>query len=209
MKSLARMAGFLTLILCVAAPALFAAPPPPDSGYHLLKKVHLGGEGGWDYLKIDSDTRRLYISRGTHVIVVDADTYQVVGDIPDTQGVHGIALAPEFGRGFTSNGRTNTVTIFDLKTLKKLDTFDICLSLPYEESTYVDCGKLAELLIEGIADCLDLSGYSFNGEWIKNLRLYFAEGEENFFEILLGVQTAKSILEERIQIRIFTPTEGP
>jgi hypothetical protein len=95
-----------------------------------------------------------------------------------------------------------------LETLKKLDASNICLSLPFEESTSVDCGKLAEVLIEGIADCLDLSGHSFNEEWIKSLRLYFAEGEENFFEILLGVQTAKSILEERIQIRIFAPSEG-
>jgi hypothetical protein len=96
-----------------------------------------------------------------------------------------------------------------LETLKKLDASNVCLSLPYEGSTHVDCGKLAEILIEGIADCLDLSGYPFNEEWIKNLRLYFAEGEENFFEILLGVQTAKSILEERIQIRIFSPSEDP
>ena len=94
-----------------------------------------------------------------------------------------------------------------LETLKKLGALNVCLSLPYQEGYNVDCGKLAEVLIEGIADCLDLSGYPFNGEWIKNLRLYFAEGEENFFEILLGVQTAKSILEERIQIRIFAPSE--
>jgi hypothetical protein len=96
-----------------------------------------------------------------------------------------------------------------LETLKKLDASNVCLSLPFEESTSVDCGKLTEVLIEGIADCLDLSGYLFNEEWIKNLRLYFAEGEENFLEILLGVQTAKSILEERIQIRIFAPSENP
>jgi Cytosol aminopeptidase family, N-terminal domain len=95
-----------------------------------------------------------------------------------------------------------------LETLKKLGTLNVCLSLPYEESYNVDCGKLAEVLIEGIADCLDLSGYPFDGEWIKSLRLSFAEGEEHFFEILLGVQTAKSILEERIQIRIFAPSEG-
>jgi len=94
-----------------------------------------------------------------------------------------------------------------LETLKKLDALDVCLSLPHEERYNVDCGKLAEVLIEGIADCLDLSGYSFNGEWIKRLRLCFAEGEENFFEILLGLQTAKSILAERVQIRIFTPSE--
>ena len=69
---------------------------------------------------MDPASRHLFISRGTHVMVVDADTYAVVGDIPGTDGVHGIALAPEFGRGFTSNGRSNTVTIFDLKTLKVL-----------------------------------------------------------------------------------------
>ncbi len=99
-----------------------AAAAPPEGGYHLIKKVTLGGEGFWDYLKVDSDARRLYISGGTHVMVVDADTYAVVGDIPDTQGVHGIAIAADLGRGFTSNGRSNTVTIFDLKTLKVLGT---------------------------------------------------------------------------------------
>jgi len=92
------------------------------SGYHLIKTVSVGGEGFWDYLTADSEGRRLYISRGTHVQVMDIDSYTLVGDIPDTQGVHGIALAPELGRGFTSNGRANTVTIFDLKTLKTLGT---------------------------------------------------------------------------------------
>jgi DNA-binding beta-propeller fold protein YncE len=90
--------------------------------YQVTKKVVLGGEGSWDYLICDSAARRVYISRGTHVMVVDADSYAVVGDIPGTDGVHGIALAPDFGRGFTSNGRANTVTIFDLKTLKVLGT---------------------------------------------------------------------------------------
>jgi len=94
-----------------------------------------------------------------------------------------------------------------LVTLKRLDTLNVCLSLPYKESYNVDCGKLAEVLIEGIVDCLDLGQYSFDNEWIKKLRLFFAEGEEHFSELLLGVQTAKSILEERIPIRIFTPTE--
>jgi hypothetical protein len=94
-----------------------------------------------------------------------------------------------------------------LETLKKLDTTNICLSFPYQESTHVDCGKLAEVLIEGIADCLDLREYPFSEEWIKNLRLVFAEGEENFFEVLLGIQTAKDLLEDRIQIRILAPTE--
>ena len=99
-----------------------ATPAPATSGYHVIKTVPVGGDGGWDYVYVDSEARRVYISRGTHVVVLDADTYAVVGDIPDTQGVHGIAVASDLGRGFTSNGRSNDVTIFDLKTLKSLGT---------------------------------------------------------------------------------------
>ncbi|HEY8670022.1 MAG TPA: YncE family protein [Terriglobales bacterium] len=91
-----------------------------DPGLHVIKTYKLGGDGGWDYLKIDPDSRRLFISRSTHVIVIDADSGKSVGDIPDTPGVHGIALAPDLGRGFTSNGREGTVSIFDLNTLKPI-----------------------------------------------------------------------------------------
>jgi DNA-binding beta-propeller fold protein YncE len=86
--------------------------------YHLVKTVPVGGEGTWDYLTVDSDARRLYVSRATHTLVLDADKLNVIADIPDTPGVHGIAIATEFGRGFISNGRGGNVTIFDLKTLK-------------------------------------------------------------------------------------------
>jgi len=112
------------IVLAAMAAAAFSTRPlaAADGDYHLLKKVVLGGEGFWDYLNCDSEGRRVYISRGTHVMVVDADSYAVVGDIPGTDGVHGIALAPELGRGFTSDGRSNAVTIFDLKTLKVLGT---------------------------------------------------------------------------------------
>ena len=104
---------------CLLAPA--SAPAAP-AAYHLIQTFHPGGEGGWDYLTLDPDARRLYISRGTHVMVLNADTGVSVGDIAGTSGVHGIALAPELGRGFTSNGRDNTVSTFDLKTLKVLGT---------------------------------------------------------------------------------------
>ena len=103
---------------------MFLMPPIPTLQAkapalpHVLHTYALGGEGGWDYLNIDSAARRLYISRGTHVMVVDADNGKVVGDIADTQGVHGIAVAPDLGLGFTSNGRAASVTCFDLKTLK-------------------------------------------------------------------------------------------
>jgi WD40 repeat protein len=99
--------------LSLAAVGLAATGP----GYHVVTTYKLGGEGGWDYLITDADARRTYISRGTHVVVIDADSGKSVGDIADTPGVHGIALAPELGRGFTSNGREGTVSIFDIKTL--------------------------------------------------------------------------------------------
>jgi DNA-binding beta-propeller fold protein YncE len=111
------------MLTAVLVPAgLCAAPAAGPSGYHVIKSISVPGDTGWDYLLVDSEARRVYVSRGTHVVVVDADSYQIVGDIPDTAGVHGIALAPELGRGFTSNGRANTATIFDLKTLKTLGT---------------------------------------------------------------------------------------
>src|SRR5712692_10228348 len=112
----------LAAILFRGASSHVAAPGSGSSGYRAIKSVPVGGDGFWDYLTVDSDARRLYISHSTHVSVLDTDTYAIVGDIPDTQGVHGIALAPDLGRGFTSNGRANTVTIFDLKTLKAIGT---------------------------------------------------------------------------------------
>jgi DNA-binding beta-propeller fold protein YncE len=97
----------------------FAAPHPDGpSGYHLIKTVTLGGEGFWDYLEFDPPTRRLFISRGTKVVVLNVDTEKVVGEIPDTLGVHGIALAPDRGNGFTSNGQAGTISIFDLHSLQ-------------------------------------------------------------------------------------------
>jgi DNA-binding beta-propeller fold protein YncE len=97
-----------------------AGNPAADPGYRLLKRLKVGGEGGWDYLTVDAAARRLYISRGSHVMVIDLDTDKVAGDIPNTPGVHGIALAPELNRGFTSNGKADTSTIFDLRTLRVL-----------------------------------------------------------------------------------------
>src|SRR5271166_1303922 len=102
-----------SLALLVGAITLAAAGP----GYKVVNTYKIGGNGGWDYLTADAAARRLYISRATHVIVLDLDSGKTVGDIADTAGVHGIALAPELGRGFTSNGREGTVSIFDLKTL--------------------------------------------------------------------------------------------
>ena len=88
--------------------------------YTLARSVRIGGEGGWDYLIHDAASQRLFITRGSHVQVVDPDTGRVVGDLADTPGVHGVARAADLGKGYTSNGRDNSVGVFDLKTLQPL-----------------------------------------------------------------------------------------
>jgi DNA-binding beta-propeller fold protein YncE len=115
-------ATFTLLLLSLLAPAHVrtATQSSGSSGYHLVKKVKLGGAGGWDYLEVEPATHRLFITRATHVIVVDPDQGKIIGDIPDTQGVHGIAFAAESNKGFTTNGRASNSTIFDLASLKVL-----------------------------------------------------------------------------------------
>ncbi len=110
-----KLRGSSLLLGLILAGLAVAANPPK---YKVAKTNVLGGEGGWDYLTVDSAARRVYITRGTHVMVIDADSLLQVGDIPDTPGVHGVALVPDLRRGFTSNGRANTVTVFDVNTLK-------------------------------------------------------------------------------------------
>ncbi len=108
-----------------AAPPKAAGDPAAEaaaskSGYHVAKEITLGGEGGWDYLTVDAAGRRLYVSHTNKVEVVDVDSGKKVGEVLNLSGVHGIAIAADLGRGFISNGRTSTVTIFDLKTLASL-----------------------------------------------------------------------------------------
>ncbi len=99
---------------------LAAAPSASAAEFAITKKVPIPGQGSWDYLSVDEGARRLYVSHGSQVEVIDVDSLDVVGNIPKTDGVHGIAIAPDLGRGFVSNGQASTVTIFDLRTLKKL-----------------------------------------------------------------------------------------
>jgi len=113
----------LLAFLLVAAIGVYAAPQA--GGYHVLRRMPVGGDGSWDYLRVDPDAHRIYISRGTHMMVVDEVSGKVVGDIADTKGVHGIALAFDLGKGYTSNGGSNSVTVVDLKTLKPLSEIKI------------------------------------------------------------------------------------
>jgi DNA-binding beta-propeller fold protein YncE len=111
------MSKFKCLVTAICLSLAAASLAAAGTGYHVIKTYKIGGDGGWDYLTTDSDARRVFISRGTHVMVIDADSGKIVGDIPDTPGVHGIALATSIGKGFISNGREGTVSIFDNKTL--------------------------------------------------------------------------------------------
>jgi DNA-binding beta-propeller fold protein YncE len=112
----------VAMILCVGVRSRAATPAPGPSGYHLVKTIPVPGDEGWDYLAVDDHARRVYISHGSHVVVMNADTYAIEGDIPDTPGVHGIAIARDLDRGFVSAGRANQAVIFDLKSLKTLGT---------------------------------------------------------------------------------------
>jgi len=109
----------LTLLICLCAAGVLQAADP---NYHVVKEIAIGGEGGWDYVIVDAASHRLYASHATKIVVADTETGAIVGEIANTEGVHGFALAPELGRGFTSNGRANSATIVDLKTLKPLGT---------------------------------------------------------------------------------------
>ena len=103
--------GFLLSLGLLAA--------PPETGLHRLKSLPVGGSGGWDYVTLDSAAKRLYVPRSDRVMVLDLEG-KPLGEIKGTEGVHGVALAPGLDRGFTSNGRSNTITIFKLSTLEVL-----------------------------------------------------------------------------------------
>jgi len=120
LATMSLLAVFFAEKILVVPSAAKTVQAAERSGYHVLKTLPIGGEGGWDYATTDSVGRRIYISHDTRVVVLDADTGEKAGEVPGTQRIHGIAIAAEFGRGYISNGATNNVTMFDLKSLKTL-----------------------------------------------------------------------------------------
>src|ERR1035438_442597 len=127
------LASGLTALL--AAATAFAAPPT----YKVVNKIKIGGATRWDYVYLDSENHRLYVSHATQTEVIDTTTDKLVGTIPDTKGVHGIAIANDLGKGFTSDGADNDVTMFDIKTLKvlgKIKTGQNPDSIIYEPVTH-------------------------------------------------------------------------
>jgi DNA-binding beta-propeller fold protein YncE len=138
------------VFLLVASAAVFPLIAPSvhgDSPYHFIKEIPVGGEGGWDLLSVDEANRRLYVSHATKVVVIDLDKDAVVGEIPDTPGVHGIALAPTLGRAFVSNGRESKASVVDISTLAtamKVDTGpnpDTALYEPEQQEVYMFNGR--------------------------------------------------------------------
>src|SRR5882762_259986 len=137
----------LVVAVWVLVPAL-ACPRAGAAQAFQAAKFSIGGDGGTDYLTAEPGTRRVFVSRSTHVIVVDGPTGKVAGDIPDTPRTHGIALAPKSGRGFITNGGDSTVTMFDLKTLA------VIKKIP------VTTGGLDGIMYEDFADRIILTNHS-------------------------------------------------
>ena len=146
-----RRRGFgislMVLATALAVATMAIAAGDKGSDYKVVATWKLGGDGGWDYLTADGGGHRLFIARGTRVMVVDTESGKQVGEIPDTAGVHGVALDYELGRGFTSNGREDTVSVFDLKTLaveKKIKVGngpDAILYDPFSKRVFTFNGK--------------------------------------------------------------------
>src|SRR5580700_969043 len=146
----------LAIALLILFPTVFHAAPQ-DSGYRVLRTIKLGGEGGWDYVTVDSEARRVYIPRSTHILVIDADSGKQIADIKGMNELHGVAVAAEFNRGFVTGNKTEkegTVYVFDLKTLmltssmksNSIDT-DPLLYDPSTKRVYVNNGDGMNLTV--------------------------------------------------------------
>ena len=140
-----------------------------DGGYHLLHQYKLGGDTGWDYILMDSSSRRLYVTRGTHVQVINIDSGNVEGDITDLKGVHGVALDKANNKGFISDGRDNSVVVFDLKSLKQTGKVqagtnpDAILFDPYSKRVFAFNGRsnnatAIDAKDDKVAGTIDLGG---------------------------------------------------
>jgi DNA-binding beta-propeller fold protein YncE len=171
------------------------AVPPGASGYHVVKTIPIGGAGKWDYDVVDAAARRVYVSHSTHVVVLDADSGAVVGDIPETSGVHGIALAPDLGRGFTSNGKSNTITIFDLKALKTISTVKAGGQNP--DAIYYDAGTKRVFAFNGRsanAVAIDAADGKVAGMITVGGRPEFAAGDDQG-HVFVNIEDKSMLLE--------------
>jgi DNA-binding beta-propeller fold protein YncE len=139
--------GLTARISVILMATIAFATVAAEGNYKVVKTWNLGGDGGWDYLTADSDGHRLFIARATRIMVIDTESGKQIGQIADTPGVHGVAIDSEIGRGFASNGREDTVTVFDLKSLaveKKIKVGsgpDAILYDPFSKRVFTFNGK--------------------------------------------------------------------
>jgi YVTN family beta-propeller protein len=146
------------LLLLFVCAALFVANARAATNYQLLKKVPVAGAGGWDYVIVDAEARRVYVSHATQVDILDADSLALVATIPNTPGVHGIAIVPEVNRGYISCGKSDSVIAFDLKTLKPLGETkvgkkpDAIIYEPLTKRVYVMNGESDSISVLNAAD---------------------------------------------------------
>jgi DNA-binding beta-propeller fold protein YncE len=127
-RAAVRCLPIVGMLAAAAFPAAADASPGADTpagDHRVIDRWALGGEGGWDYPTVDSAAHRLYLSRGTHVAVIDTRTGRPVGDVTDTPGVHGIAIAAELRRGYATAGKADAVMVFDLKTLHEVGSIPV------------------------------------------------------------------------------------
>ncbi len=186
LSSWATILGICVLLLC---PGVFLAAPQ-NSGYRVIRSITLGGEGGWDYVTVDPDAKRIYIPRSTHIIVLDEETGKSIADIPGMNGLHGVAVVPEFNRGFVTGNKSEqegTIYIFDLKTLKvtsslKSNSIDTD-SLMYDPNTkrvFVNNGDGASLVVVDAATEKVVGTMPFNA----NPEAAVADGKGSIFNDL-------------------------
>ena len=177
----------LSFAFLILSPAVFHAAPQ-NSGYRVLRTIPLGGEGGWDYVTVDSAARRVYIPRSTHILVIDADSGKQIADIQGMNGIHGVAVAPEFNRGFVTGNKTEqegTVYVFDLKTLmlassmksNSIDT-DSLLYDPSTKRVYVNNGDGMNLTVVDAATAKVVGAMPFNA----NPEAAAADGKGSIFQ---------------------------
>jgi len=162
----------------------------------------LKGTSGWIDWRLNGHLSRFLIGKSL------AGTWKETVLIP-SQGrmIPGLILLLGLGKVKEySSLRVRELSPYLLSTLQKLGISSLCISFPYGEAYNVDCAKLIQVVIEGISDGMNQNKLEIEGSWVTNLRIHFAEGEEKFPEVLMGVQTAKSILESQMDIRVFIPT---
>lgn len=199
------------LLAALSLTAAWAAGP----GYKVTDKIKIGGTGTfWDYVFIDSDAARLYVSHANQTEIIDLKTNKVIGTIAETMRVHGIAVAPDLGKGYTSNGATNNVTVFDLKTMKATGTIpagmnpDAIIYDPASKRVFAFNGNSKDATVidaktDKVITTVSVTGKPEFAQVDGKGKLYF--NDETSSEVV-EMDTAKATITRRLKL---APCEEP